>query len=119
MKTPQSGRDIPLGLPSGGGTNRNEENVDMTLKESYEEIRHAVRDLCSRFPGAYWRKVDDSRGYPEEFVKALTDAGWLAALIPEEYGGSGLGVTEASVILEEVNRSGGNSGTTLRCPATT
>ncbi|MGB7631547.1 MAG: acyl-CoA dehydrogenase family protein, partial [Candidatus Deferrimicrobium sp.] len=69
-----------------------------------------VRDLCSRFPGAYWRKVDDSRGYPEEFVKALTEAGWLAALIPEEYGGSGLGVTEASVILEEVNRSGGNSG---------
>jgi acyl-CoA dehydrogenase len=82
----------------------------MTFKERYEEIRHAVRDLCSRFPDAYWRKVDDSRGYPEEFVKALTDAGWLAALIPEEYGGSGLGVTEASVILEEVNRSGGNSG---------
>jgi len=70
-----------------------------------------VRDLCRRFPGECWRAIDEARGYPEKFVQALTEAGWLAALIPEEYGGSGLGVTEASVILEEINRSGGNSGT--------
>ncbi len=82
----------------------------MTAKEHHEEIRSAVRDLCSRYPDAYWRRIDEANGYPEEFVKALTDAGWLAALIPDAYGGSGLGITEASVILEEVNRSGGNSG---------
>ena len=68
-----------------------------------------MRDLCRGFAGEYWRKVDEARGYPEEFVQALTGAGWLAALIPEEYGGSGLKITEASIILEEVNRSGGNS----------
>jgi acyl-CoA dehydrogenase len=73
-------------------------------------LRAAVRALCERFDGAYWREQDEARAYPEAFVKALTDAGWLSALIPEEYGGSGLGVTEASIILEEVNRSGGNSG---------
>jgi len=78
--------------------------------ESHQELRHAVRDLCNQFDGEYWRAIDEVRGYPEAFVKALTDAGWLGALIPEEYGGSGLGVTEASVILEEINRSGGNSG---------
>jgi len=77
--------------------------------ELHQELRVAVRDLCSRFTGEYWRKVDEARGYPEEFVRALTEAGWLAALIPEEYGGSGLNITEASIILEEVNRSGGNS----------
>ncbi|MEE8267136.1 MAG: acyl-CoA dehydrogenase family protein, partial [Acidiferrobacterales bacterium] len=68
------------------------------------------RNLCRRFPDEYWRTVDKNREYPEAFVKALTDAGWLAALIPEDYGGSGLGITEASVILEEVNRCGGNAG---------
>ncbi len=73
-------------------------------------LRAAVRALCERFDGAYWREQDEARAYPEAFVKALTEAGWLSALIPEEYGGSGLGVTEASIILEEVNRSGGNSG---------
>ena len=78
--------------------------------DDYAHIRDAVRALCSSFPGEYWRKVDDQRGYPDEFVKALTDAGWLAALIPEQYGGSGLSVTEATVIMEEINRSGGNSG---------
>ena len=78
--------------------------------DMHDQLRLAVRDLCSRYTGAYWRKVDDARGYPEEFVKALTEAGYLAALIPEEYGGSGLGLTDASIILEEVNRSGGNSG---------
>lgn len=85
--------------------------TDMKLKESYPEIREAVRDLCRNYPDEYWRKVDDVRGFPEDFVNELTAAGWLAAMIPEEYGGSGLGLTEASVILEEVNRCGGNSGT--------
>ncbi|TYO95263.1 acyl-CoA dehydrogenase [Geothermobacter ehrlichii] len=82
----------------------------MVESELSRQIRDAVRDLCKTFPDEYWRKVDESRGYPEEFVQALTEAGWLAALIPEEYGGSGLGITEASIILEEINRSGGNSG---------
>lgn len=82
----------------------------MAATELYNEIRSAMRDLCRLFPGEYWRTVDDARGYPEDFVKALTEAGWLSALIPEEYGGSGLGITEASIILEEINRSGGNSG---------
>ena len=78
--------------------------------KSYTEIREAVSALCSQFTGEYWRGIDEVRAYPEEFVKALTDAGWLSALIPEQYGGSGLGVAEASVILEEINHSGGNSG---------
>src|SRR3954470_11499172 len=78
--------------------------------DAYQEIRDAVRALCNRFDSAYWQKVDTDRGYPEAFVDALTQAGWLAALIPQEYGGSGLGVTEASVIMEEINRCGGNAG---------
>jgi len=78
--------------------------------DAYQDLRDAVRDLCNTFPPEYWRKVDEARGYPEEFVDALTKAGWLAALIPAEYGGSGLGLTEASVIMEEINRTGGNSG---------
>ena len=73
------------------------------------EIRSAVRELCARFPGEYWRALEPDR-YPDEFVGALTDAGWLAALIPEEYGGAGLSLTAASVILEEINASGCNSG---------
>jgi len=76
----------------------------------FQEYRQAVRDLCARFGNDYWQSVDERADYPEAFVKAVTDAGWLAALIPEEYGGSGLSVTEASVILEEINRSGANSG---------
>jgi acyl-CoA dehydrogenase len=76
----------------------------------FEEYRQAIRELCSQFNSQYWQKVEEHAGYPEEFVKALTDAGWLAALIPAEYGGGGLSVTEASVILEEINRSGANSG---------
>ena len=75
-----------------------------------QEYRLAIRDLCSRFDSAYWQQVEEHSGYPEAFVKALTEAGWLAALIPEQYGGGGLSVTEASVILEEINRSGANSG---------
>ncbi|WDZ94501.1 acyl-CoA/acyl-ACP dehydrogenase [Herbaspirillum sp. WKF16] len=78
--------------------------------DAYGDLRDAVRDLCNTFPPEYWRKVDEARGYPEDFVDALTKAGWLAALIPQEYGGSGLGLTEASVIMEEINRTGGNSG---------
>nr|WP_300315819.1 acyl-CoA dehydrogenase family protein [Halomonas sp.] len=79
--------------------------------ESIDAIRDGVRSLCANFDDAYWRQVDEEKGFPEAFVNALTEAGWLAAMIPEEYGGSGLGLTEASVILEEVNRCGGNSGT--------
>jgi len=78
--------------------------------ESFEQIREGVRALCRNFDSAYWRRVDEERGYPDEFVRALTEAGWLAALIPEEFGGGGLGLAEASVILEEINRCGGNSG---------
>jgi acyl-CoA dehydrogenase len=74
------------------------------------ELRSAVRDLCSRFPNEYWREIDQERDYPKAFVDALTEAGYLAALIPQEFGGAGLGITEASVILEEINRSGGNAG---------
>ncbi|MFS2099096.1 acyl-CoA dehydrogenase family protein [Variovorax sp. Varisp85] len=78
--------------------------------KNFPDIRDAVRDLCTQFPDAYFRKIDEARGYPAEFVDALTKAGWMAALIPQEYGGSGLGLTEASVIMEEINRRGGNSG---------
>jgi acyl-CoA dehydrogenase len=76
----------------------------------YDDLRDALRALCAEFPAEYHRKVDAERRYPEEFVDALTKAGWMAALIPEEYGGSGLGLTEASIIMEEINRAGGNSG---------
>jgi acyl-CoA dehydrogenase len=76
----------------------------------HTEIRDAIRDLCAQYPDEYFRKVDAERAYPEAFVDALTKAGWMAALIPQEYGGSGLGLTEASVIMEEINRCGGNSG---------
>jgi acyl-CoA dehydrogenase len=82
----------------------------MKRDETYEDIRDAVRALCAQFPDSYFRRIDAERGYPEEFVDALTRAGWMAALIPQEYGGSGLGLKEASVIMEEINRSGGNSG---------
>ncbi|MCM0044965.1 MAG: acyl-CoA/acyl-ACP dehydrogenase [Burkholderiaceae bacterium] len=80
------------------------------LDDAHQDIRDAVRDLCAQFPAEYFREVDEQRGYPEAFVDALTQAGWLAALIPQEYGGSGLGMVEASVIMEEINRAGGNSG---------
>ena len=78
--------------------------------QGHDEIRDAIRALCAEFPDDYHRKVDAERAYPEAFVETLTRAGWMAALIPEEYGGSGLGLTEASVIMEEINRAGGNSG---------
>jgi acyl-CoA dehydrogenase len=79
-------------------------------EDQHDELREGVRALCRQFDSAYWQKVDEARGYPDEFVKALTEAGWLAALIPEEYGGSGLSVTEASIILEEISRSGAFAG---------
>ena len=82
----------------------------MSAANDYQDIRDAVRALCAEFPPEYHREVDEKRGYPEAFVDALTKAGWLAAMIPEEYGGSGLGLTEASIIMEEINRAGGNSG---------
>jgi acyl-CoA dehydrogenase len=81
-----------------------------TQPDRHADIRDAVRALCSQFPAEYFRKIDEARAYPAQFVEALTKAGWLAALIPQEYGGSGLGLTEASVIMEEINRCGGNSG---------
>ena len=78
--------------------------------DNFSEIREAVRALCAQFPDEYHRKIDEEKSYPEEFVDALTHAGWLAAMIPEEYGGSGLGLAEATVVMEEINRSGGNAG---------
>ena len=78
--------------------------------DTYSDIRDGVRALCNQFPAEYHRKVDEDKAYPEDFVDALTREGWMAALIPEEYSGSGLGLTEASVIMEEINRAGGNSG---------
>jgi alkylation response protein AidB-like acyl-CoA dehydrogenase len=83
--------------------------VNFEQSPELAEIRSAVRELCARFPGEYWRALEPDR-YPEEFVGALTEAGWLAALIPEEYGGAGLALTAASVILEEINAAGCNSG---------
>lgn len=81
----------------------------MPSPDPYRDLRDGVRKLCARFPDSYWRELDEQGAYPEAFVRAMTDAGYLAALIPPEYGGAGLGVAEASVILEEVHRCGGNA----------
>ncbi len=83
--------------------------VDFAVAEEQRAMRDAVRELCARFPDAYWRELDARSAYPTEFVKALTDAGWLGALIPPEYGGSGLHITDGAAILEEINASGGNA----------
>jgi alkylation response protein AidB-like acyl-CoA dehydrogenase len=83
--------------------------VEFSVPEELGEIRSGVRELCAGFPGEYWRALEPDR-YPEEFVSALTEAGWLAALVPEEYGGAGLSLTAASAILEEINAAGCNSG---------
>jgi alkylation response protein AidB-like acyl-CoA dehydrogenase len=80
------------------------------MSETHPEIRDAVRALCKGFPGEYWRQCDRDRAYPTDFVRALSDAGYLAVLIPEEYGGSGLGISEAAAILGEIHHSGGNGG---------
>lgn len=85
-------------------------NHPIPKEDQFQDMREALRDLCNRYDSAYWQKIDHERGYPEAFVTAMTEAGWLAALIPEEFGGSGLGLAEASVIMEEINFSGGNSG---------
>ena len=81
----------------------------MARHEEQGDLRAAIRELCATFDAAYWRALDAAHAYPEAFVRALTEAGYLAALIPEAYGGSGLGVTEGSIVLEEINRSGGNA----------
>lgn len=83
--------------------------MDFAAPAELDEIRTSVRELCAGFPGEYWRELEPDR-YPEEFVSALTEHGWLAALIPEEYGGAGLGLMAASVILEEINASGCTAG---------
>jgi len=83
--------------------------MDFNLTQEQRQIRDEVRKVCREFPDAYWREIDKQRGYPDAFVKKLTELGWLAALIPEEYGGSGLGITEGSIILEEINRCGGSA----------
>lgn len=84
--------------------------MEISTQEERQAIRESVRELCRDFPDAYWREVDRNENYPQAFVEALTRSGHLAALIPEEYGGAGYGITDASIILEEINRSGGNSG---------
>src|SRR5215475_3497077 len=85
--------------------------------ELHHELKQAVTELCAQFSDSYWRELDSRRAYPEEFVQALTKAGYLATLIPEEYGGAGLGISEAATILEEIHRSGGNAGAELRLQA--
>lgn len=84
--------------------------MESSVQEARQSIREEVARLCADFPDAYWQDVDKHEKYPQEFVTALTKSGYLAALIPEEYGGAGLGITEAAIILEEINHSGGNSG---------
>jgi acyl-CoA dehydrogenase len=81
--------------------------MDFNLTQEQLQIREEIRKVCKEFPDAYWREIDRKRDYPEAFVRKLSELGWLAALIPEEYGGTGLGITEASIILEEINHSGG------------
>ncbi len=83
--------------------------MDFNLTEEQLQIRDEIRKVCREFPDAYWREVDRKHEYPDAFVRKLTELGWLAAPIPESYGGSGLGITESSIILEEINRSGGNA----------
>lgn len=83
--------------------------MDFNLTQEQQQIRDEIRRVCREFPDAYWREVDGKKDYPEAFVRKLTELGWLGALIPEEYGGTGLGITEASIILEEINHSGGNA----------
>jgi len=81
--------------------------MDFNLTQEQLQIRDEIRKVCKEFPDAYWREIDGKKQYPEAFVRKLSELGWLAALIPEEYGGTGLGITEASIILEEINHSGG------------
>src|SRR5690348_10845898 len=82
--------------------------MDFAYTELQNDVRASVRRLCERFDLDYWRDCDERKAYPEEFVRAMSEAGWLGVLIPEEYGGGGMGVTEAAIVLEEINRSGGS-----------
>ena len=91
-------------------SNNNLDHVSVSLGEDYSDIRESVRRICAGFPGEYWRRLEEKLEYPTEFVNALTDAGYLGALIPEEYGGAGLPLRAASVILEEIHASGCNAG---------
>jgi len=84
--------------------------IDKERQENIDMIKKSIKALCEEFPESYWREKDDNKAYPEEFIEKLTEEGWLSVLIPEEYGGSGLGTLEAGIILEEINRSGGNAG---------
>src|SRR5918999_2695815 len=81
--------------------------MDFNLTVEQQQIREEIKKVCKEFPDAYWREIDAKKAYPDAFVRKLSELGWLAALIPEEYGGTGLGITEASIILEEINHSGG------------
>jgi acyl-CoA dehydrogenase len=85
--------------------------MNIPAPDQHQELREALRDLCREYPDEYWRKLDFERDFPVAFIDALTKAGWLAALIPQEYGGSGLSLAQASVIMEEINLCGGNAGT--------
>ena len=85
--------------------------MDFQTPEHWDSIRAGVRDVCERYGGEYWRRLDRERGFPEEFVAELSRAGWLSTMIPVEYGGGGMGLAETSIVLEEVNRSGANAGT--------
>lgn len=93
-------------------TETNTTHVSMNLGDDHADIRESVRRICADFPGSYWRELDEREAYPSEFVKAMTDAGFLSALIPEIYGGSGLSLRAAGVILEEIHASGGNASAT-------
>ena len=102
---------VTLGRPhaeADGVLDAERPRVDFQLTEQQQSIRDAVRDVCRQYPDSYWRKLDAENGYPADFVAELTRLGWLAILVPEEYGGGGLGITEASLVLEEINRSGGS-----------
>ena len=81
--------------------------MDFQLSDDQRAIQSAIRDVCAGYPGKYWRELEETGGYPDEFVRTLTELGWLSTLIPEEFGGGGLGITEAAIILEEIHRSGG------------
>src|SRR5216117_3918526 len=94
--------DGECGLKSMAQAERSAANEDLA------QIRASVRALCAKFPGEYWRRLDRERAYPTDFVSALTEAGYLSALIPERYGGNGLTLLEAAVIMEEIHASGGN-----------
>ncbi len=83
--------------------------MNETANEAHRAIRHSIREVCARFPDAYWRELDRNGSYPDEFVRTLAELGYLSILIPEAYGGGGLGIAEACIVLEEINRSGGNA----------